>query len=122
MKTVYEVETGKILLVQRVPRKVSHKLAERYPPPKYGIITGRPPDYNHKVVDGQFVKDVDKQLAQAWQAFRDQRDVLLKNSDYKIIEDVPGDKEAWKTYRQQLRDLPQTVTDPLNVTWPTPPE
>ena len=31
MKTVYEVETGKIILVQRAPRKVHHKLVEKYP-------------------------------------------------------------------------------------------
>ena len=30
-------------------------------------------------------------------------------------------KAEWATYRQQLRDLPATVTDPTNVTWPTPP-
>lgn len=122
MKTVYEVETGKIILVQRAPRKVHHKLVEKYPPPKYGILNGRPADYNHKVVDGEFVKDADKELEAAWQAFRDQRDNLLKATDFKVIEDVPGDKAAWKAYRQKLRDLPSTVTDPTNVTWPTPPE
>ena len=33
----------------------------------------------------------------------------------------PEKKTEWATYRQALRDLPGTVTDPTNVTWPTPP-
>ena len=37
-------------------------------------------------------------------------------------------KQAWLTYRQELRDLPTTATPQLdengeltNITWPTPP-
>ena len=29
--------------------------------------------------------------------------------------------DAWKTYRQQLRDLPANTSDPTNPTWPTKP-
>ena len=30
-------------------------------------------------------------------------------------------KEEWKTYRQKLRDLPATESNPQNPTWPTKP-
>ena len=29
--------------------------------------------------------------------------------------------DAWKTYRQALRDLPSNTSDPANPTWPTKP-
>ena len=29
--------------------------------------------------------------------------------------------DAWRDYRQQLRQIPQTQTDPYNITWPTEP-
>jgi len=35
--------------------------------------------------------------------------------------DFPGDKEAWATYRQTLRDIPQTFASPADVIWPTAP-
>jgi hypothetical protein len=28
-------------------------------------------------------------------------------------------KAEWAAYRQALRDLPQTQTDPFNIVWPT---
>jgi hypothetical protein len=35
--------------------------------------------------------------------------------------DWPGDKTAWATYRQTLRDLPQTYTNAADVVWPSKP-
>mgnify|MGYP004453504771 CR=1 FL=1 len=53
---------------------------------------------------------------------RDQRDQLLSQSDWRDLPSYPGsNQEAWRTYRQQLRDLPST-TDPSDPTWPTAPE
>lgn len=63
----------------------------------------------------------DKQIIITWSIIRDKRDYLLSRSDYTQISDWPGDKVAWSTYRQQLRDIPQTYTDPYSVVWPTPP-
>ena len=53
---------------------------------------------------------------------RNQRNSLLFQSDWRDLPSYPGsNQEAWRTYRQQLRDLPST-TDPSNPTWPTAPE
>jgi hypothetical protein len=64
---------------------------------------------------------------------REERDKkLLETDKYTSIPDWPHAseevKQAWITYRQELRDLPATSTPQLdengnltNVTWPTPP-
>ena len=65
---------------------------------------------------------VDKRPERDLSKLRDQRDFLLSQSDWRDLPSYPGsNQEAWRTYRQQLRDLPST-TDPSNPTWPTAPE
>ena len=58
---------------------------------------------------------------QAMENLRRRRNQLLIESDWTQSRDVflPNDEE-WKTYRQQLRDLPKN-TDPMNPVWPTKP-
>ena len=54
---------------------------------------------------------------------RKQRDALLVETDYMGISDVTM-SDAWKTYRQALRDITkQTPTDDMlsNITFPTKP-
>jgi hypothetical protein len=54
---------------------------------------------------------------------RAQRNKLLAESDWTQLADVnlsPEQKEAWKIYRQTLRDFPETC-DPFNPAWPVPP-
>jgi len=56
---------------------------------------------------------------------RGRRDSLLRASDWTQIGDAAlGDHtaEEWATYRQSLRDLPQTYSRVSEVVWPTPPE
>ena len=60
-----------------------------------------------------------------WEDIRNLRNAYLKNSDIKMLSDFPltdSQKQDWVNYRQALRDLPDSITDPFNVTWPTPPE
>lgn len=57
----------------------------------------------------------------SWNAIRSTRNSLLAKSDYTQMPDWPGDKEAWKKYRQALRDLPQTYADTASIIWPTVP-
>jgi hypothetical protein len=64
---------------------------------------------------------VDKTHNVTWNDVRKRRDHRLKQSDYTQLPDWPGDKEAWATYRQELRDLPQTYTNAVDVVWPSKP-
>ena len=57
-------------------------------------------------------------------ALRHYRDTLLRESDWTQFTDSPltdSKKTEWKTYRQGLRDLPATESDPENATFPTKP-
>ena len=60
-------------------------------------------------------------LEAAWEQLRHKRDLLLERCDWTVLADTPTPTAAWKAYRQALRDLPATTTDPLNPDWPTPP-
>ena len=53
---------------------------------------------------------------------RGQRDSLLTQSDWTQVADAPVDQAAWANYRSLLRDVPQQVGFPTDITWPTKPE
>lgn len=52
---------------------------------------------------------------------RDHRNSMIERSDYMALSDVTM-SDAWTTYRQALRDVPQQEGFPSNVTWPDQPE
>jgi hypothetical protein len=58
--------------------------------------------------------------ALAWEQTRIKRNQLLTESDWRGMSDLTM-SDAWKTYRQALRDLPANTADPTDVTWPTKP-
>ena len=62
-------------------------------------------------------------VQEEWVVVRAERDRLLTASDYSQLDDTPDSdkKSAWATYRQKLRDLPSTIEDPSNPTWPSKP-
>ena len=70
------------------------------------------------------------ELAEPMRVMREERNSILKETDVYMVADHPTSKLAeWKTYRQQLRDMPENETPLLqpdgslsNVTWPTKPE
>lgn len=57
-----------------------------------------------------------------WNSIRDQRQHKLDASDWAMMLDVNlENKEAWITYRQALRDIPQTYSETTTIVWPTLP-
>lgn len=52
---------------------------------------------------------------------REQRNKLLQECDWTQIADAPVDQEAWREYRQALRDITAQPLFPLDVIWPTKP-
>ena len=66
--------------------------------------------------------EVNQKSERKWSGVRAQRDQLLSQSDWTQVADAPGDKAAWATYRQALRDLPASGSDPDALTWPTSPD
>lgn len=60
----------------------------------------------------------------AWTTLRADRDARLAACDWTQLPDTglsAEDIDAWATYRQALRDLPEHTTDPANPDWPQPP-
>tara|TARA_R100000234_G_scaffold12577_1_gene6980 strand:- start:2427 stop:2696 length:270 start_codon:yes stop_codon:yes gene_type:complete len=58
-------------------------------------------------------------LATKWVIVRERRNAKLIETDWRASSDLTL-SDAWKTYRQALRDVP-TQSDPDNITWPTEP-
>ena len=67
--------------------------------------------------------------AEAMKLLRIERDIRIAKTDWRASSDLTL-TDAWKTYRQALRDLPASATPKLNsdyeldltsVTWPTEP-
>jgi hypothetical protein len=61
-----------------------------------------------------------------WMQVRKDRDQFLKETDNYVTIDrwedyTPEIKQAWKAYRQALRDIPQNFQDPNGVVWPVKP-
>jgi hypothetical protein len=56
-----------------------------------------------------------------WERLRIKRNTMLQQSDWTQILDAPVNQQAWATYRQELRDLPETTDDPREAVWPEPP-
>lgn len=59
-----------------------------------------------------------------FEPIRRERNRKLSETDWTQFPNSPLSQEQrdeWAVYRQSLRDLPSTVTDPTNVAWPTPP-
>ena len=54
------------------------------------------------------------------ESIREHRDRLLTETDWMALGDVTI-SDAWKTYRQDLRDIPANNTVYKDVTWPTQP-
>ena len=58
----------------------------------------------------------------AFRHLRKVRDEILSATDWTQNPDVPeSTRTKWVSYRQALRDLPATTSDPSNPTWPTKP-
>ena len=62
----------------------------------------------------------DAASTRAWFSVRQKRNAKLAETDWMANSDVTMSDE-WKTYRQALRDLPASGSDPDDLSWPTEP-
>ena len=80
-------------------------------------------DRNHTILDHQgdvlssSMRDVD------WGEIRRVRDIALEFTDWRAVKDRTM-SQAWKDFRQALRDLPQDHASANDAAdnWPEPPE
>ena len=100
------------------------------------LVNGEPTT-NCKLVNGELVALTAEEIAEVeaalsaapseieikWRLIRTQRDELLNKTDWivtKALETGVSVTDAWKNYRQALRDVP-TQSDVDNINWPTEP-
>jgi hypothetical protein len=72
---------------------------------------------------GDYVPPPPPTTEQLWNRARNQRDILLTQSDILVLPDrwatyTTEKQNALSTYRQALRDI-TTQSDPSNIVWPT---
>ena len=77
--------------------------------------------YDGSSFTDKYAKTDAEKLAVSWRVLRSNRNKYLRECDWMAYSDSPTITDAWKTYRQALRDLPANTSDPNNVTWPTKP-
>ena len=112
----------------REMRVLSKILKENGFEPVQGIFTDKTfvteEDIPVETVDLIAATFAPKSDAQIMGSVREVRDRLLAETDWTQIPDVPltaVETERWRTYRQALRDIPQTISDPCNIIWPAIP-
>lgn len=82
---------------------------------------------NQQVAEGKAkviqLPDEPDKIAAYWDEIKKKRNTLLAESDWTQKRDVNLANDAeWVTYRQQLRDIPQTyASDPRLIVWPVKP-
>jgi hypothetical protein len=96
MKTVFNVKTKTSEIVELTKEENEARIAEE-----------------QAWDDGASAREMKK--------IRNQRNNLLSETDWMALPDVTM-SNAWKTYRQELRDIPANNTIYKDVTWPTKPE
>ena len=87
-----------------------------------GIITEFPGGIPSQADQDKWTKEWnDEAPTREMEEIRNYRNVLLTETDWMANSDVTM-SDAWKTYRQDLRDIPASNTVYENVSWPTKPE
>ena len=80
------------------------------------------PPRTHTVYSGDEVVEV-RELTYDWDMLRKFRDDLLDQTDWRAVKDRTM-SQAWKDYRQALRDLPQDFESANDAAdnWPVMPD
>lgn len=72
------------------------------------------------IVTDASAEEIQNRIAAQWETVREQRNLLLAQSDWTQLADAPVDPFPWITYREELRDI-TLQADPFNLTWPVAP-
>lgn len=120
---IYDIDSGEIITMGSAPNPALYPLKENE-----RMIVGRLADRGTERVsaDGRVIRKraaiiEARELSEAWRILRNQRAHLLAASDWTQMPDSPADAQAWRAYRQALRDMTNTTEDPRNPIWPQPP-
>ena len=124
MKVLYNVASGDVLGYANVGAMHAEE-GEAVIEWSSGVID-RSEDYrvqNDVVVRKDDTEITERDTDRSFVWLRNKRDERLATSDWRDLPSYPGtNQEAWRSYRQALRDLPANTVDPNNIIWPSEPE
>tara|TARA_R110000851_G_scaffold251013_1_gene403500 strand:+ start:155 stop:430 length:276 start_codon:yes stop_codon:yes gene_type:complete len=86
---------------------------------EHNIQTGKTTTRNYTQAEKDAIADSIPTTEQKWKRIRQDRNQLLKDTDWWASSDVTM-SDAQTAYRKALRDIP-TQSDVDNITWPTKP-
>ena len=124
-RTIYNNQTGEIVRVMRMSDDML--AANLVNNPTWSSINAETSNYRQKRVDLDTLQIVDLVISHDIADYiRSKRANLLRNSDWTQMADSPlsdAQKTAWATYRQALRDMPDTqlVNTIDEIVWPIEP-
>lgn len=126
-RILYDTNTGAIISCRSIPdHMLDRNIAKR---PNTAYINGYINDISTKKINLSDLSIVDKADDTDWnQYMRQHRNGRLKATDWTQVPDSPlttAQKTAWQTYRQSLRDLPDTlgnISSQADIIWPDAPE
>jgi hypothetical protein len=75
--------------------------------------------------DVRAVLDAHDMNSPAWGTIRAERNKLLSECDWTQLQDASlsaNEKEMWASYRQLLKDIPQTYSNTVDVVYPKKPK
>ena len=85
------------------------------------IWSNDPADFSMTWVEVE-TKATELQSALPLTYLRIERNRKIAETDWTQMEDIPqATRDAWKPYRQALRDITETYSSPENVVWPEKP-
>ena len=104
------------------------------PAPAYDVATQNCIQINPTLNSGEWLmtwqvsdatrEQISSRLAEESEIVRQQRNQLLSDCDWTQLADQPlsdSDQSAWRSYRQNLRDVSKQSGFPWNITWPEAP-
>ena len=124
-RTIYNNQTGEIVRVMRMSDDML--AANLVNNPTWSSINADTSNYRQKRVDLDTLQVIDLVISHDIADYiRSKRANLLRNSDWTQMADSPlsdAQKTAWATYRQALRDMPDTqlVNTIDEIVWPIEP-
>jgi len=120
---ILEKETLKVCTIYTKNEAIETSLKQDFPEENHFFIDVSD-DVNIKNIKVNSDGTVTTDTIYLYGEIREQRNKLLIGCDWTQARDSPltiEKQDEWAVYRQALRDLPNTVIDPTNVTWPVPP-
>ena len=92
---------------------------------RYKVVNGERIKFTaeeEKERDAEVKEWLDGQSKRDLNLLREDRNNRLAETDWMSLPDAPTMSDAWKKYRQDLRDITKTYKSPKDVKWPTKPE